>query len=518
MLNDDGDTISLYSEKGRLLSSCKKILDQQPVVTRDKTEDVLPMSTNQVAANLSIILCYLRIAMVVSMSIYGDLSTTFFISAFLLSLALDALGREASSRVGSVDILNIGLSSLCDVLFLLVSYLSMMRVLTDSSLGLALAGQDGSTEDFVSIEIQSQSYIGFMTTFFCSVGKIFDSRTILSLMHAFLAVDFMAHMSHVLSLFFQKMVKYDDFYTRYRDTYPIMLTIMETGQCWFLLKFYMLTHTNTYSGSSSVHHNFALCCFLFMRGLNAMVVVSSIQQWSHFEVTDSSVPEIDQIDADIRDILGAPDPLPQLHAASSGVSVEVSRSQKSSPPRSYPAAAPVPSAVVSVSRSTKVSLSTSSTQKVGEHHHRGESHVQSNYSLRDGSSLSHNPDNPFVIHDEPRPVAGKAATSKKRTPAAKSTATTAPEESSPRSAPGSHHHHRGESHIQSDYSLRDGSSLSHNPHNQYVIHDEESTAETTSGKKRKTVSIAELPVKTPRKSPSNTKNRKKTPAKAKETN
>ena len=34
-----------------------------------------------------------------------------------------------------------------------------------------------------------------------------------------------------------------------------------------------------------------------------------------------------------------------------------------------------------------------------EHHHRGESHIQSDYSLRDGSSLSHNPHNPYVLHD-----------------------------------------------------------------------------------------------------------------------
>ena len=55
-----------------------------------------------------------------------------------------------------------------------------------------------------------------------------------------------------------------------------------------------------------------------------------------------------------------------------------------------------------------------------EHHHRGESHIQSNYSLRDGSSLAHNPNNPFVVPDanteisSPVKKGGSSGVSKRR--------------------------------------------------------------------------------------------------------
>ena len=505
------------------MSSCAKKLGETPEIVRDLQKDMYPLSNNQVAVNLAIVLCYLRITMVTSMSLYGNASTTIFICTFLLSLFLDTLGREVMSRADRLNFLQLGLSTLCDILFIIVSYLGMMHVLKESSMDISLS-RDANIMIDDSMKI-SGSYIDFMKTFYFSIGSIFDSNMILSLVPVFLCVDIMAYISHIFNMYNRETLKYVDLYTEYRMVYPVVLTIMEIGQCWFILKFYMLTHTDSYNAASSIHHNFALCSFLFMRGLNATVLVTSIRLWSKFEDsdTDSIMPEVDDIDLDICDILSNPDPEFALRSnmpPSNPPSVDNHSQQMSS---SVTLKSKIKS---SKSSPTIKNISPSINSHPNEHHHhlhKGESHIQSDYSLRDGSSLSHNPHNQYVVHNEtPAAKSSKKRTSKHAdsdVPKEKSSSKTLTPASKSvdyvETSSASHHHlHKGESYIQSDYSLRDGSSLSHNPQNQYVVRDE-LHEDVVSGKKRKTVSIMEQPAKTPRKSPSNIKNRKKTPAKVK---
>jgi len=87
-------------------------------------------------------------------------------------------------------------------------------------------------------------------------------------------------------------------------------------------------------------------------------------------------------------------------------------------------------------------------EKIQEvHHHKGESDIQSDYDLRDGSSLAH------LMESSHNPNQSEKKTRKSKSKASVDAGIEKIQEV--------HHHHKGESDIQSDYDLRDGSSLAH---------------------------------------------------------
>ena len=481
VLNDDGDKISLFSSDGMFLSSCEKSEGGEAIVTGNQSGDIFPMSKMQSMSMMNMYLCYWRITMVFCMYIFADTVPILFMGAFIVSLLLDSVTRSISSRSDNCNYLFTGLATICDVFLLVVLYQALGQR--------SFAFSDKEEQDL--FEINKMSYVSFMTAFLSSAGKVITPKSATTSMMTFLVVDLLSYGCHLFSLLFQTTFNYSHISEKYTKSYPKMIGLMQILQVTFVMQHYGLGHLGNMLFMDNILYSLTLCSFLFMRFLNACVVYSAIRLW-----TVNSDVQLSDVGEELDEYLRLQSPAPMLDSRiplSNPRRTSMASSASSSPPATKENT-PSPQPVVARRAASVIRSNIKKRTKTSS----------SSSSSTAASSLPSLPLAP-ASSSSPTTTSNTAANSKKR----KSVSIAAPQSATP-----SRHHHLGESNIQSDYSLRDGSSLQHNPHNPYVVHDEdEEQPEAGKKKAKKSVSIQE-PVSTPAKTPSSnsTKSRKKTPA------
>ena len=480
VLNDDGDKISLFTPNGVFVSSCEKSADGEVTIVGDRSGDVFPMSKIQIMSMVNMYLCYWRITMVFCMYMFTDKAPILFLGAFMLSLLLDSMTRTISGRSDNCNYLFTGLATICDFFLLVVLYNAM--------------GQQGVSffQEEDSFQMNTLSYQAFMTIFLSSAGKLLTPGYMTTLMRSFLVIDLLAYGCHLFSLLFQNSLEYQHISEKYKQRYPKMTGTVQIMQATFVLQHYGLSHIGSMPLMDSILYSVTLCSFLFMRSFNIFLIFCAIRLW-----TVNSEVELSDAGEELEEYLRLQSPAPMLD----------SRIALSNPRRTSMAS--------SASTSPAAANENTPSPRPVAHRHAA-SLIRSNIRKKSKASSTSSSSTSVVptadISTSTTTATNTATKSKKR----KSVSIASPQSPNELTThPDHRHHHLGESHIQSNYSLRDGSSLEHNPHNPYVLHDDEGEAqdqEATKKKVKKSVSIQEV-VQTPSKTPSNsTKGRKKTPA------
>ena len=89
----DGDKITLIDAQGKLIASCARVPDGEPLLFQQSDFDYFPQSEEELVLKLNIVLCYFRVTLVICMLWFANSMPIVFLFSAVGSLFLDTISR-----------------------------------------------------------------------------------------------------------------------------------------------------------------------------------------------------------------------------------------------------------------------------------------------------------------------------------------------------------------------------------------------------------------------------------------